>query len=245
MRVITFCLITVLLSCQNQKGKKNNSEKSHSIDKLETKEILNYLFEGNYVDSIKMTAWKPDFIEQNLFQVSDDGKCYSSIDTIIKNDNYRVVIMSTSLYDKKSNYTLKCNACFSDISIAAFYQDSGTWILESFIPKAFRRLTETTYLSYFNIDVNQQKLTFIKTENQIRLQNNSYTQNYIYDLSGNLVFEYIDDYDDGTISTENNFKIVDNKIEINSNTFKSNDNIEINNIKYYSYSTELMKFIIN
>ena len=93
--------------------------------------------------------------------------------------------------------------------------------------------------------VNQQKLTFIKTENQIRLQNNSYTQNYIYDLSGNLVFEYIDDYDDGTISTENNFKIVDNKIEINSNTFKSNDNIEINNIKYYSYSTELMKFIIN
>lgn len=246
--VIMLVLTSLVLACENNGVEKEKVKKPDSIIKLETKELLNFLFDGEYVDSLKMVVWRPDFIEANLFQVSDDEKCYTSIDTIIKKDNYSTVIMSTSKFDKEFkslNYISVCNACFSDVSIAKFYLDSGKWYLEEFIPNAFTRLTESTYHSYFNIEVYNEKFTFIKTEELIKFNNNSCMQYNYYDLSGNLVFECFDGYDNGIISIDNDFKIIKNNIEIKSSVYNYKDDKTVESITKYSYNPDLNRFIVN
>ncbi|MEP7233977.1 MAG: hypothetical protein ABI778_01655 [Ignavibacteriota bacterium] len=95
--------------------------------------ILRSLFDTKLVKN-NVAIWEPNFSEAQEFNVSFDGKCHTSLDTVMKfradNQEFALLIFATygflSATEKED-----CHACAPDISLAIFSKDEdGNWIFQ-------------------------------------------------------------------------------------------------------------------
>ncbi|MFI5185770.1 MAG: hypothetical protein ACHQF0_03550 [Chitinophagales bacterium] len=115
---------------------------------LDPKAILESLFDASSVDVNGLAAWKPNFSERMYFPVSNDGFCYTKLDTIINfeeaSEQNVLLIFKTYLIEKgqPTNVFAMSTAIFNKLSDATrwkvdwFYKevfyDSGATITGSF-----------------------------------------------------------------------------------------------------------------
>jgi hypothetical protein len=82
---------------------------------LEPDSLLKYLFDNpTIIDSTGEAKWKPNYSEQQNVYVSQDGFCYTEVDTIIyheyMHDDYATVVLATHWYNASGN-RLSCHSC--------------------------------------------------------------------------------------------------------------------------------------
>ena len=124
----TFALLLLLLSTSSAAAQ----EAVLSIEVFEPEILLGTLFESDKYSQEKGIAWQPGIEEQTQFVVSDDGLCYTTIDTIaffttgIREalEEHALVLFSTNSYFGGELST--CHACAPQMGAALFTRsDNG------------------------------------------------------------------------------------------------------------------------
>lgn len=105
---------------------------------LDKKTLLPVLFDSPTLNAKGEAKWKPNYGEVMQFSnvVSDDGFCYTAIDTVITykllNTEKTIVIFNTIKYNS-SMQRMDCHACGVVLSIAEFTnQTNGSWAIDYF-----------------------------------------------------------------------------------------------------------------
>jgi hypothetical protein len=116
------------------------------IEKYDESFFLKSIVDGYYLAEDSSIVWKPTIIEEAIFPKSDDGFCYTELDTLLKlNKDSIIVIFSTS--EKAEGWTLNCHACLAKISVALFVKNDSIWKIENFTPN-FQRYGAFGYRPY-------------------------------------------------------------------------------------------------
>ena len=114
------------------------------LSSLKEKELLSTLYGTTSYSPTTGGKWKPDTEARVNIQVSDDGFCYTEIDTIVYwNTVYgetslrqAVVIFATNTY--LDGERAECHACAPDLGIAVLQKEEGGWLLQKFHKKLIR-----------------------------------------------------------------------------------------------------------
>lgn len=155
--LIFIILVIILFSCNRQNNKNSFSVKNSSNQKeikqadknekifnsLDSKEVLGKLYDNPIFDSNGVAIWTPNFEEKMHYHVSYDGKCHTTLDTIMYFVNSRgmkcaVAILSTYFngsnnIDSTIGIGGDCHFCSFPIGVALFSQeDNGKWELYRF-----------------------------------------------------------------------------------------------------------------
>jgi len=105
------------------------------FSKLSPSELLNPLFGPKQIINENVAIWQPNYSEKSIFPLSEDGLCYTSLDTIIyfstQHESKALAVFGTIGYwDGEPDY---CRACRPLLSIAVFStNEDSTWILQRF-----------------------------------------------------------------------------------------------------------------
>ena len=133
-----FCLLcgTAFISLQAK------AQESVILSSLHEESLLTTLFHAVEYDATRGGKWKPDTEEQLNIQVSDDGFCYTTVDTIIywkenkgeeETDRAAVVFATYSYFD---GVRAECHACAPDLGLATLQKNqSGRWEATKFRKK--------------------------------------------------------------------------------------------------------------
>jgi len=104
------------------------------LNNLNPNEILKILFEVKNLNKDGKGRWKPNVYERNKMPVSDDGYCYTGIDTILYSTAFTeeksVVVFETIEYSNSER--VDCHGCSVMLSIATFTKNNGLWELTEF-----------------------------------------------------------------------------------------------------------------
>ena len=110
------------------------------LDKFEVNNILRTLFEVKSFNKDGKGKWKPNVYEWYKMPKSDDGYCYTGIDTIlystVNNEEKAVVIFETIPYNNGER--VECHGCNVLLSLATFTRNNNLWELTEF-EKIFQR----------------------------------------------------------------------------------------------------------
>jgi hypothetical protein len=131
---------------------KSHEESGYIFDDLNSNTILTRLFDNPVFDSNGMAVWEPDFYDGMKFNVSEDGKCHTNVDTILyfndhSNRKCAAAVLATYHYGRDisdNSFAIgSCHFCGTEIGIALFsQQEDKNWQLYRF-EKVF------TSLGYF------------------------------------------------------------------------------------------------
>lgn len=104
------------------------------LNNLNPNDILRSLFEVKIFNRDGKGRWKPNVYERYKMPVSDDGYCYTGIDTILytsfNNEMKAVVIFESIEYNNELRSD--CHGCNVMLSVATFTKNSGLWELTEF-----------------------------------------------------------------------------------------------------------------
>jgi len=168
LRLCYFCFSVLLfasaISCRQRSNRSDGKdtltipaipENETSFTSLDGKTLLSRLFDNPVIDSTGVAIWTPNYYERQNIRVSDDGKCYTNVDTIMYFTDQRkrrcaAVIFTTYRYrrgwgsDSTRLQIGDCHFCGVPIGIALLSQQhaESAWELYRF-EKAF------TSLGYF------------------------------------------------------------------------------------------------
>lgn len=133
MKFIFIILISISFNKAFSQDKITHKQIYISESNWNAKTLLSELFEGEKVESLNAIKWKP--YKGEFVQVSFDGSCYTTIDSIysFKTDesNYRIVVMKTIPYFDKDMMEPSI-ADGSTVGIALFSEESNHWNLVNF-----------------------------------------------------------------------------------------------------------------
>lgn len=111
------------------------AQTERSFSSLDFYTVMSRLFETDRFDSNKEALWKPNYSERIMMQVSDDGYCHTTVDTIMyfssMNDKYATILFST--YDYIGGSRTSCHACSPTLGVAIFIKSKGeNWKIAQF-----------------------------------------------------------------------------------------------------------------
>lgn len=118
------------------------------LNNLNPNEILKILFEVKNLNKDGKGKWKPNVYERNKMPVSDDGYCYTGIDTIIyasDNDIIKAIVVFETI-EYSNSERVDCHGCSVFLSIATFEKKMNVWELTEF-EKFFRGAGTWGYLN--------------------------------------------------------------------------------------------------
>jgi hypothetical protein len=128
--LVLLLLISVLFAFKPYQIKDYNIQK-YDLLELDKGNVFSLLFDNVTLDSNGIAVWDPNFYEKVNFNISYDGKCHTSIDTIlffrdIKNRECCAVVFKTLSYSFNEQLNqveiVSCHFCDATISIALFYK---------------------------------------------------------------------------------------------------------------------------
>lgn len=134
----------------NSVQKKDTSNNNRIFNSLNKNEILRKLFDNADTDNLGFTVWKPNYCESIKNNISYDGNCHTSLDTIMyfrdAGTKRACVIFGTYKVWQNDSSKLKygagidCHFCGAQIGIALFSQTKDDrWELY-FFEKSFTSL---------------------------------------------------------------------------------------------------------
>ena len=207
---------------------------AQDVENNKTATFLKSTFDGYYLESDSTIVWKPTKIESSIFPKSDDGFCYTMLDTLFHISNDSILsIFSTS--EKSEGWTLNCHACLAKISVALFVNNDSIWKLENFRPD-FKRYGAFGYRPYILIkyQLDSEIHYFIELDfpNISGVGSPiSTSQKQWFDLNGDKVFSFDYEYGDGKRMETSNY-ILDKENVIVSIFNANNEMKKIKDMKY-------------
>ncbi len=204
------------------------------IEKYDESFFLKSIVDGYYLIEDSSIVWKPTIIEEAIFPKSDDGFCYTELDTLFElNKDSVIAVFSTS--EKAEGWTLNCHACLAKISVALFVKNDSIWKLENFTPN-FNRYGAFGYRPYILIkyQLDSEIHYFIELDfpNISGVGSPiSTSQKQWFDLNGDKVFSFDYEYGDGKRMETSNY-ILDKENVIVSIFNANNEMKKIKDMKY-------------
>ncbi|MDP2422309.1 hypothetical protein [Sediminibacterium sp.] len=226
------------------------------LDKFEVNNILRTLFEVKSFNKDGKGKWKPNVYEWYKMPISDDGYCYTGIDTIlystVNNEEKAVVIFETIPYNNGER--VECHGCNILLSLATFTRNNNLWELTEF-EKIFQHAGTWGYLrgvfEILKLGKDFHCLVFYDEGSSGMGSSSSYTT--FYDLGGNgynKVLSFQDHESVGenygnniTFSDETTFKLIKspNYYKIELTTIRNGKNITKRQL--LAYSEESKKYL--
>ena len=212
------------------------------IEKYDDSFFLKSIVDGYYLTKDSSIVWKPTIIEEAIFPKSDDGFCYTELDTLLEiNNDSIIVIFSTS--EKAEGWTLNCHACLAKISVALFVKNDSIWKLENLTPnfqkygpfgnrpyKLIKYKLEGQFYYFIELDV--------QTNGQGGALISSYQKQW-FDLKGDKVFAFDYEYGDEKRSEISNY-IIDKEFVVVS-VFDGGNKMKKLKEKKYKYNNDMFE----
>lgn len=116
------------------------AQEDYVIPELEEEALLRLLFDVKQYSVDRGGAWLPDFEEGMNFNVSDDGYCYTNLDTAMlvpletgeDDQDVSLALLVFTTYGYSGDERSDCHACAPDISLALYEEVENGWSLRAF-----------------------------------------------------------------------------------------------------------------
>lgn len=118
-------LISILTYSQDEK----------MFSSLDYKTVMNRLFDKMAFNAKQEALWKPNYAERINIPMSDDGFCYTKMDTTLyyNSGDTKQAIMIFATYEYQDGVKASCHACAPTLSLASFISEKdGVWHLVQF-----------------------------------------------------------------------------------------------------------------
>lgn len=234
----------------------NNVINDDEITNLNDKELFNKLFDNPNIDN-GIAVWQPNYYESMNFNLSYDGKCHTSVDTLLyfrdnKNRECSVVIFKTMTYKPNELNDNKievygCHFCEATISAVLLYKKEN---LKWEVYKFEKNLLNAGLFGGVGKE-GIGKISIEKNENECFLSYKKPIEGNSGEINGKEILFSIDEFTklecepltkifNHYYYLEKNNRIFKSEIlfkksSIKKITIKTNQNIK-NSVRYYSYS---------
>lgn len=135
--IIVIISFGLFFSCNSKNPEIKSNDHELNFLNIENINSISILFDNSIVKDNQI-IWPLGYQDIYEFtnELSIDGFCHTTVDTIIKLDNKYFVILRTDLYEK--NVKADCHICCPDIGIASFEKNQNGFKLINFKKHVFQ-----------------------------------------------------------------------------------------------------------